>query len=127
LPYSIANRYVRITNRADRYDDIHLPTYWEFKESLEEFFTVHDLTFDFVREYKKYKLDKERGMIIPLMGTFLQIIYPLEKIPVLSVVHSSIIRVLNILSVGWICIGSPKKGKNNCELSLMKKQSTNRV
>jgi len=108
LPYSVANWYVRITNRADRYDDIHLPTYWEFKKSLEEFFTIQDVTFDFVREYKKYALDKERGIIIPLIGTFLQKIQSFEKIPVLSVVHSSFMGVLNMLSVGWVCIGFPK-------------------
>lgn len=109
LPTKIANWYVKVTGRANQYDDIHLPTYDEFQKSLSEFFTTSDITFEFVREYRKYSLDKERGTIILVSGTLLGIIKPLEKIPVLSLFYSSLMWFLKRISVGWIFIGWPKK------------------
>ncbi len=109
LPYIIANAYVRIMGKADRYDDIHLPTYGEFKKSLEEFFRIKDITFDFVIDYKKYSLDKERGMIIPILRIFLRAIIPLEKIPVISFIYLFLMGFLERISVGWIFLGWPKK------------------
>ncbi len=109
LPYKMANAYVRIAGKANRYDDIHLPTYGEFKKSLEEFFKVRDITFDFVIDYKKYSLDKERGMIILIIGNFLKIIRPLEKLPILSTFYSAFMRLLEEVSIGWVFLGWPKK------------------
>ncbi len=109
LPSSFANWYVRIMGRADRYDDIHLPTYGEFKKSMEEFFRIQDLTFEFVTDYKKYSLDKERGTIIVIVGTFFQIIRPLEGLPILSIFYSAFIELLRWASVGWVFIAWPKK------------------
>ncbi len=109
LPSPIANQYVRIMGRADRYDDIHLPTYGVFKKSVEEFFTIQDITLDLIKEYKKNKLQKERGIIVPLMGTFLQMIEPLERLPILSIFYSVFIGLLKRISTGWVFIGWPKK------------------
>jgi len=109
FPASIANWYVRITGRADRYDDIHLPTYGVFKKSIEEFFNIQDITFDLVTEYRKNKLQKERGVIILLTGTFLQMIGPLERLPILSLFYSAFMSLLKRISIGWVFIGWPKK------------------
>ena len=109
LPSSIANMYVRFFGKAGRYDDIHLPTYGVFKKSMEEFFKIKDITFDFVIDYKKYSLDKERGTIIPILGTFLKIIGPLEKLPILSIFYLTFMGFLKRLSIGWVFLGWPKK------------------
>lgn len=109
LPARVANWYVRITGRADRYDDIHLPTYVEFKKSLEEFFKTYDISFDLIKQYKKNKLQKERGIMVPVAGTFLQLIEPLERLPMLYTLYSAFIELLNRLSTGWVFIAWPKK------------------
>lgn len=109
FPAPIANLYVRTMDRADRYDDIHLPTYGRFKKSMEEFFKVRNITFDIIKDYKKYSLDKERGEIISIVGTFLQLIEPLEKLPLISVFYLVFIWLLNRLSVGWVFLAWPKK------------------
>lgn len=109
FPSSIANFYVRITKRAKRYDDIHLPIYSGFRKSLEEFFEIKDISFDLIKDYRKNKLGKERGIIIPLVGNFLLIIEPLERLPVLSIFHSGIITLLSWISTGWVFLGWPKK------------------
>lgn len=109
LPYKVANLYVRTTGRAERYDDIHLPTYGEFKKSMEKSFNIRDVTFDFVIHYKKYFLDKERGAIIPIIGTLLKIIKPLEKIPLVSIIYFIFMGFLRRISVGWVFLGWPKK------------------
>lgn len=109
LPASIANWYVRIAGRADRYDDIHLPTYGTFKKSIEEFFKIKDISFDLIKEYKKNKLQKERGIIVPLIGTFLKTIEPLERLPIISIFYLAFIALLNRISTGWVFLGWPKK------------------
>lgn len=111
LPVSLANLYVKITNKADRYDDIRLPTYGVFKKNLEEFFKIKDLTIDLIREYKKNKLQKERGLMVSIVGIFLQIILPLETLPMLSIFYSALIMLLKIVSTGWVFIAWPKKLK----------------
>ncbi|GDX61832.1 hypothetical protein LBMAG33_1420 [Candidatus Levyibacteriota bacterium] len=109
LPKSIANAYVKFSGKADNYNDINLPTYGEFKKSVEEFFNVKDITFDFVINYKKYSLDKERGLIIPIMGNFLKFIKLFENIPVLSIIYSMCMGFLKRISIGWVFLGWPKK------------------
>lgn len=118
LPTSIANWYVKITGRADRYDDIHLPTYGEFKKSLEEFFKIQDLTIDLIREYKKNELQKERGVLVPIIGTFLQMIEPLERLPILSIFYLALIELLKRISTGWVFLGWPKKNQISFSLNL---------
>lgn len=109
LPASIANWYVKITGKADRYDDIHLPTYGVFKKNIEEFFKVEDISFDLIKQYRKNKLQKERGTIIPLIGTFLQMAEPLERLPIISIFYLVFIALLNRISTGWVFLGWPKK------------------
>ena len=109
LPTRVANWYVKITGKADRYDDIHLPTYRVFKKSLEEFFMVQDISFDLIKQYRKNKLQKERGVVVPIIGTFLQTIEPLERLPVFSILYSMFMGLLNNLLTGWVFIGWPRK------------------
>lgn len=109
LPASIANWYVKITDRAERYDDIHLPTYGVFKKSVEEFFTIQDISFDLIKDYKKNKLQKERGIIVPLIGTFLQMVELLERLPIISIFYLAFISLLKRISTGWVFLGWPKK------------------
>lgn len=109
LPSSAANKYVRFMKRADRYDDIHLPTYGSFKKGMEEYFEVKQITFDFIREYKKYSLDKERGLFIHVIGTFLKFTKPAEKFPILSQCYPKFLEFLSWFSVGWVFLAWPKK------------------
>ena len=109
LPARVANWYVKITGRAHRYDDIHLPTYGTFKKSVEEFFKVQNISFDLIKQYKKNKLQKERGVIVPIIGAVLQMIETLETLPILSIFYSALMGLLNSLSTGWVFIGWPKK------------------
>lgn len=109
LPAKWANLYVRITNRANRYDDIHLPTYGEFKKNMEVFFTIKNITFDLMEDYRNNKLDKERGSMVVIVGSFLRIIKPLKKAPVISVIYFLIIELLNRIATGWIFLAWPKK------------------
>ncbi|MBI5122575.1 class I SAM-dependent methyltransferase [Candidatus Roizmanbacteria bacterium] len=106
LPKQIANQYVQLMKKADSYDDINLPTYNTFKKSVGEFFHLDNITFDLVKNYKKNKLDKERGLLIPLLGNFLNFI---EQDSRFSFFHRGIMEILNTVSMGWFFVGHPKK------------------
>lgn len=117
LPYSFADFYVRLTKRAPHYHDIHLPTYVEFRRSIEKYFTVRDVTFDMIREYKKYDLEKERGRKIVLIGNVLNFLDNLKTKPILSIIPNGIYRFLSGISLGWLFIASPKNPKNKSTTS----------
>ncbi|HEX8931614.1 MAG TPA: class I SAM-dependent methyltransferase [Patescibacteria group bacterium] len=106
LPKLLAKHYVRLMQKADNYDDINLPTYLTFKKSVGEFFNIDNITFDLVKNYKANKLDQERGIIIPLLGDFLNWS---EKNSRFSFFHMGMMVILNTISMGWFFIGHPKK------------------
>lgn len=111
LPYWLADWYVKKAGRADYYHDIHLPTYPEFRRSIEEFFSVSDVTFDSLINYKEYGLDKERGKKIVFIGEILKTIKSFENFFLLSFVANAVFGFLINISLGWLIIGYPKKNK----------------
>ena len=113
LPYPLANLYVKITNRAKYYHDIHLPTYGEFKKSVEEYFRVSDITLEMLVSYKDLDLDKERGTKIILVAKILKILEFLDKVPLLLLISRLSYYILIRISLGWLFIAYPKKLQNN--------------
>lgn len=109
LPYKIADLYIRLTKRAQFYHDIHLPTYGQFKKSVEEYFEVSDITLEMFMSYKYLRFDKERGSIVILVAKTLKILKFLEKIPLLSLMSQLIYFILIRVSLGWLFIAYPKK------------------
>lgn len=103
LPKNLANKYVQITGKGERYDDIHLPTYWGFKSMVSKCFDVEDITIDILRDYKKYGMDKERGIKVVIIGKFLNKIYDTNHL-----LYKIISYPLVISSLGWLFIARPK-------------------
>lgn len=108
LPYSIADFYVKVTKRAPYYHDIHLPTYNEFKRGIEKYFKVTDVTFDMLRDYKEYNLQKERGNTIIIVGGFLKFIDGLKNIFILSMLRKLVLEFFSQISLGWFLIARKK-------------------
>lgn len=108
LPYKWADFYVRLFKKGDSYQNIHLPSYSEFLRLVNKDFKVEDITLEVIKNYKAYKMDKERGYKVVLLGNILNI---------LSISNLSVIRKINKLmeyllvrvSLGWLFIGYPKK------------------
>lgn len=111
LPYWLSDYYVKIMGRAPYYHDIHLPTYPEFKKSIEKFFLVSDVTFDSIINYKELGLDRERGWIVPLIGEMLKFIYSLRSKFLLSYISNLMCGILSRISLGWLFIAYPRKKK----------------
>lgn len=109
LPYFLADLYVKITKRAPFYHDIHLPTYGEFRKSVEEYFRVSDITLEMLISYKGLDFDKERGNKIIIISKFLQFLKFIENIPVISLFSKFSYYILIRISLGWLFIASPKK------------------
>ena len=102
LPPEISDWYVRISGRGDNYQNIHLPTYGEFREMVEKYFEVEDITLDVIADYKKYGLDSERGPIIVWVSRIIRVFRRV------SLVES----VLLWMSLGWLFIARPKYEKH---------------
>lgn len=109
LPYPLADLYVKITKRAPFYHDIRLPTYGKFKKSVEEYFTLSDITLEMFLSYKDLDFDKERGKIIIILSKFLRFLKLIEDIPVLTLFSKFVYYILIRISLGWLFIAYPKK------------------
>lgn len=109
LPYSLADSYVKLSKRAPYYHDIHLPTYGEFKKSVEEYFRVSDITLGMFLSCKYLEFDKERGKKIIIVAKTLEILKWMEKIPLLSLISKLCYFILVRISLGWLFIAYPKK------------------
>lgn len=109
LPYILADFYVRLTKRAPFYHDIHLPTYGEFKKSIEEHFRVSDITLETLIAYKELGFDKERGEKIIIISKFLQFLKFIERVPIISLFSKIFYYILIRISLGWLFIAYPKK------------------
>lgn len=99
LPKKLADLYVRMTGKGPGYENIYiLPTYRQFRKSVEKYFDVEDITFDVVINYKEYGVDKERGEGVKYLAKFLKIV---KSIRLLN-------NLLINLSVGWLFIAKPR-------------------
>jgi ubiquinone/menaquinone biosynthesis C-methylase UbiE len=105
LPPKWADWYVRVTGRGEGYQGIHLPTYGQFRRTVEEYFEVEDITLAVVKENKKYGLDRERGFKVVWLGKIVGVVEAIDKFIGRQVLEG---LVLN-LSLGWLLIGRPKK------------------
>jgi len=109
LPYWLSDLYVKAAGRASYYHDIHLPTYMEFKKSVEKSFNVEDVTFEMIANYKEYDLEKERGGKIVIIGGILRFIDKLKGKLFFLPIRNVIFRFLSNISLGWLFIARPKK------------------
>lgn len=103
LPKSVANVYLKLSKRGTLYDDINLPGYGEFYDVVNKFFKIDDITLDVIRNYKKYGLGKERGLLIPIIGELLKTVGSWGKVA--EFVDYLLIRA----SLGWLFIARPRK------------------
>jgi len=101
LPSGFADFYVRETKKGKGYGNIRLPTYSQFRRTVEKYFQVEDITLEVIRNYKKYDFERERGKIIILTAAVLNLLKKL-KLRFLE-------KILLNLSLGWLFICRPKK------------------
>ena len=107
LPKNLADNYVRLSKKGNSYDHVNHPTYWQFKNHLKKYFKVKDITFEIVKDHKKYYLDQERGTSAILIGNFLR---KIDQFP--QILTKPIYYLLSLISPGWIFICSKQKIKS---------------
>ncbi|MDO8503215.1 MAG: class I SAM-dependent methyltransferase [bacterium] len=108
LPARLADLYVKLSGRGDHYEKIRLPSYDQFKRSINRYFDIEDVTLSLIENYKKYSFDKERGNKVRMVGEFLTILNKLDPSPpghFSKIVKWFLIR----MSLGWLFICRPKK------------------
>jgi len=98
LPKRIADYYVKFSKKGNSYDHINHPTYWQFKNTVTQYFQTEDITFEIVSDYQKYYLNKERGKFTVPLGYLIRII----KIFPFKPISNFIIGTLTQISPGWI-------------------------
>jgi len=104
LPPKVADLYVRITKKGRGYENIKLPLYREFYNTVSKFFVVEDVTLDIIKCYWKYGMEKERGKKIILIAFLLRLMEKLNISP----------KLLLNFSLGWLFICRPiKNGSKN--------------
>lgn len=100
LPKKLADIYVRIFKKDERFDGIYIiPTYKKFLSMLDKYFEVEDITFKVIKNYREYHIIKERGRIVILIAWILKIIGK----------NITLNRLLSNLSIGWLVICRVKK------------------
>lgn len=100
LPSTLADFYIRIFGRGDSYQNIKLPSYSEFYTMVSRYFSVKDITIEVLQDYKKYDLEKERGILAKLVGEIIK-----HTRPISLIIDFLLLR----FSLGWLYIGYPKK------------------
>lgn len=108
LPKNFADLYVRLSGKGKSYDHINHPTYKRFKNTVGKYFEIQDITFDIVKNYKKYYLDKERGKAATIMSGIMKNLDRLEKTP-LSFIWTFSRTILTNLSAGWFFVCKKKE------------------
>lgn len=93
LPSKLANYYVRITKRGKSYQGINLPTYFQFYQTVNHYFSIEDTTLKVITDYHDYGLDRERGK---------KIIYIAKLIKFLQKLNLD--KFLLNFSLGWLFI-----------------------
>lgn len=104
LPKNIADFYVRFSKRGTSYNHINHPTYKRFSGIVGKYFRYEDITFEIVKNYKKYYLDEERGQVAVSVSNIVKFI---EKIPIKSI-SNLMVKALTSLSPGWVFICTKK-------------------
>lgn len=107
LPKSLADLYVKLSGKGENYDHIDHPFYFQFKNTVEKYFTVKDITFDLIKNYDKYFLNEERGKIVPLTAGILKTIEVFEKLKLSFIVFLPKL-FLNNLSAGWVFVAKKR-------------------
>lgn len=64
LPKKYADKYVQLSNKGKSYDGVNHPTYSQIKKILNKYFDTTDITFDLIKNHRKYYLSNERGTSI---------------------------------------------------------------
>lgn len=103
LPKKFANIYLKLSGRGSTYDDINLPSYKEFRNMVNKYFKVEDVTLNIIRDYKRYDLDEERGYLIKIIS------WLLINTSNLGIVSVLINNLLINMSLGWLFIAKSKK------------------
>ena len=97
LPRTIASYYLKVSKRGLSYD-INLPSYGKFYREVNANFYIDDITLDVIKNYKKYRLDKERCLIISIVGRLL------------NLANNRVLDFIFVrLSLGWLFIAKPRK------------------
>ena len=100
LPKKAADAYVRLFKKGPSYENIYLfPTYSQFYQAVNKYFTIEDVTFKSVIDYKKYDIDKERGWIVKWLALLFRLI---KK-------GSWLNKMLLNISIGWLFMARPRK------------------
>ena len=108
LPKKLANIYVKISGKGKSYDSIDHPLYIDFIGTLKKYFITKDITLDVISQYEKYQLEDERGVIIRLVASIINILNNLNKTPASFIINIINFLLLNV-SAGWICICTKRK------------------
>ena len=109
LPSPVSDWYVHGMKKAQYYHDIHLPTYPQFKKSVEEFFIVEDITIDSIIDYKNLNLGKERGFLVIMAAKPLSFLRNHRSIPIVYKLSVIIEKLLSHCLLGWFFIGRTKR------------------
>lgn len=97
LPKNLANFYLKVSKRGLLYD-INLPSYGKFYREVNAHFNIEDITLKVIKDYKKYGLDEERGLLISFIGSLLGRFN-------LGFLERIVVR----FSLGWLFIAKPRK------------------
>jgi len=102
LPSWIANAYVRLFRVAERYDDIHLPTYRGLMRLLQKDFIPEDKTLDVIENYRRYGFHSKRLFKVSILSKILNLA---RKNALLYGVAR---RAILYSSLGWIIVGKKR-------------------
>ncbi|EKD90387.1 MAG: ubiquinone/menaquinone biosynthesis methylase-like protein [uncultured bacterium] len=108
LPGFLADFYVKVSGRGEKYSDIKLPSYSEFKKAVERRFVVEDITLKLIEDYEKYSFHKERGNILIIVGEFLKFLNTFRRIRILKFLVDLFKEFLLRISLGWLFIAKPR-------------------
>lgn len=99
LPQKLADYYVKISGRGEKYD-VHELSYSDFYKLINKYFKADDVTLDIIKRYKKFNLDKERGKKVKYVGEFLKLLGKFD----LNFADQLITR----FSSGWVFVAKIK-------------------
>lgn len=97
LPGKLADAYVRLSGKGERYDVFPL-SYNGFSKIVGKYFHNQDITLDIISRYREFDLQKERGEKVKYAALLVKAfkLFNLEKL-------------LTLASAGWLFVARPKK------------------
>lgn len=104
LPKKLADVYVRLSGKGTSYDHINHPTFTRFSSAVGKHFRFDDITFKIIKDYKKYHLREERGLIAVFSSGLIKLI---EKIPI-KPISQKILHIVTNMSPGWVFVCTKK-------------------